>query len=138
MRKCENCGANLDSGERCDCESDREKLDRACGLIAEAISTMRVADGLLRKCGIIPCATLDYYDYDITDREHGRHIQLLSGKEAFERITGEKWKEVPVGEKMKRAATIYRGIKIIELQEEGRDDGKNYDKELHKREITAV
>lgn len=35
MRKCENCGANLDSGERCDCEreSDREKLDRACELI---------------------------------------------------------------------------------------------------------
>lgn len=33
MRKCENCGANLDSGERCDCERDREKLDRACELI---------------------------------------------------------------------------------------------------------
>ena len=32
MRKCENCGANLDSGERCDCERDR----------APAISTMRM------------------------------------------------------------------------------------------------
>lgn len=31
MRKCENCGANLDSGERCERESDR----------ASAISTMR-------------------------------------------------------------------------------------------------
>ena len=44
MRKCENCGANLDSGERCDCEreSDREKLDRACRMMASAISTMRM------------------------------------------------------------------------------------------------
>ena len=24
MRKCENCGANLDSGERCDCENGRK------------------------------------------------------------------------------------------------------------------
>ena len=44
MRKCENCGANLDSGERCDCE--REKLDRACWMIADAISTMRAAEGV--------------------------------------------------------------------------------------------
>lgn len=118
MRKCENCGANLDSGERCDCEreSDREKLDRACWMIAEAISTMRAADGLLRECGIVPCATLDY-DYDIMGRTYGQHIQILSGREAFKRITGEKWKEEqkPVGEKWKRAATIYRGIKIMEL-----------------------
>ena len=44
MRKCENCGANLDSGERCDCERerDREKLDRACRMMASAISTMRM------------------------------------------------------------------------------------------------
>ena len=120
MRKCENCGANFDNGERCGCEreSDREKLDRACGLITEAISTMRVADGLLRECGIVPCATLDY-DYDIMDRTYGRHIQFLSGKEAFERITGEKWEEVPLDEKMKRASTIYRGLKVIELQREG-------------------
>lgn len=120
MRKCEICGANLDSGERCDCEreSDREKLDRACWMIAEAISTMRAADGLLRECGIVSCATLDY-DYDIMDRTYGRHIQLLSGKEAFERITGEKWEEVPLDEKMKRASTIYRGLKVIELQREG-------------------
>ena len=33
MRKCENCGANLDSGERYGCERDR----------APAISTMRTA-----------------------------------------------------------------------------------------------
>ena len=120
MRECENCGANFDNGERCGCEreSDREKLDRACGLITEAISTMRVADGLLRECGIVPCATLDY-DYDIMDRTYGRHIQLLSGKEAFERITREKWEEVPLDEKMKRASTIYRGLKVIELQREG-------------------
>lgn len=118
MRKCENCGANLDSGERCDCESEREKLDRACWMIAEAISTMRVADGLLRECGIKPCATLDY-DYDITDSEYGRHIQLASGREAFERITGEKWKIEPVGNEWERAVTIYRGLKVIELQREG-------------------
>nr|DAW08585.1 MAG TPA: RNA polymerase subunit [Caudoviricetes sp.] len=49
MRKCPECGANLDSGERCDCERDKEKLDRAWGLIKEAISTMRVTDGLLRE-----------------------------------------------------------------------------------------
>lgn len=126
MRKCENCGANLDSGERCDCEreSDREKLDRACGMIADAISAMRVANGLLRECGIIPCATLDY-DHGIMDREHGQHIQLLSGRKAFERITGEKWEEEqePVGEKWKRAATIYRGVKITELQWEGEGSG---------------
>ncbi len=126
MRKCENCGANLDSGERCDCEreSDREKLDRACRMIVKAIFAMRVADGLLRECGIIPCATLDY-DHGIMDREHGQHIQLLSGRKAFERITGEKWKEEqePVGEKWKRAATIYRGVKITELQWEGEDSG---------------
>lgn len=24
MMKCENCGANLDSGERCDCEKEWE------------------------------------------------------------------------------------------------------------------
>lgn len=120
MRKCENCGANLDSGERCDCEraSDKEKLDRACGLIKEAIFTMRVADGLLRECGIAPCATLDY-DCDIMDTVYGQHIQLISGGEAFERITGEKWEEVPLSEKVKRAATIYRGLKVIELQWEG-------------------
>lgn len=126
MRKCENCGANLDSGERCDCEreSDREKLDMAIGMIADAISTMRAADWLLRECGIIPCATLDY-DHGIMDREHGQHIQLLSGRKAFERITGEKWKEEqePVGEKWKRAATIYRGVKITELQWEGKGSG---------------
>lgn len=89
MRKCENCGANLDSGERCDCEreSDREKLDRACRMIVEAIFAMRVADGLLRECGIVPCATLDY-DYDIMNTVYGQHIQLLSGRKAFERITG--------------------------------------------------
>ena len=118
MRKCETCGANLDSGERCDCERDREKLDRACGLITEAISTMRVADGLLRECGIVPCATLDY-DYDIMDRTYGRHIQFLSGKGAFERITGEKWKDEPVGDGYIRASTVYRGLKVIELQREG-------------------
>ena len=119
MRKCENCGANLDSGERCDCERDREKLDRACWMIADAISTMRAADGLLRECGIIPCATLDY-DYDIMDRTYGRHIQFLSGKEAFERITGEKWKDEPVGDGYIRASTVYRGLKVIELQREGK------------------
>lgn len=105
MRKCEICGANLDSGERCDCErdSDREKLDRAIGMIADAISTTPVADGMLMECGIVPCATLDY-GYD---------------------ITGEKRKEEqePVGEKWKRAATIYRGVKITELQWEGEGSG---------------
>ena len=117
MRKCPECGANLDSGERCDCEreSDREKFDRAWWLIKEAMYTMRVADRLLRECGIVPCATLDY-DYDITNTVYGQHIQLLSGREAFERITGEKWKEEPMGEKWKRAVTIYRGIKVIELK----------------------
>lgn len=118
MRKCENCGANLDSGERCGCEKEWENLDRAFELIKEAVYNMRVADGLLRECGIVPCATLDY-DYDITNTVYGQHIQLLSGREAFERITGEKWKEEPMGEKWKRAATIYRGIKVIELQWEG-------------------
>ena len=118
MRKCENCRANLDSRERCDCERDREKLDRACWMIADAISTMRAADRLLRECGIVPCATINY-DYDIMGRMYGWHIQLLSGKEAFERITGEKWEEVPLDEKMKRASTIYRGLKVIELQREG-------------------
>lgn len=126
MRKCENCGANLDSGERCDCEreSDREKLDSACELIKTAICTMQAADGLLRECGIVPCATLDY-DYDITNTVYGQHIQLLSGRKAFERITGEKWKEEqePVGEKWKRVATIYRGVKITELQWEGAGSG---------------
>ena len=39
MRKCENCGANLDSGERCDCERDREKLTRA-EFIARAVADM--------------------------------------------------------------------------------------------------
>ena len=115
MRKCENCGANLDSGERGERESDREKLDRALWLIKEAMYTMRVADRLLRECGIVPCATLDY-DYDITNTGYGQHIQLLSGREAFERITGEKWKEEPMGEKWKQAVTIYRGIKVIELK----------------------
>lgn len=118
MWTCPDCSANLDSGERCDCESDREKLDRACWMITEAMYTLCAADGLLRECGIVPCATLDY-DYDIMDRTYGRHIQLMSGREAFERITGEKWEEAPAGEKMKRAATIYRGLKIIELQREG-------------------
>lgn len=119
MRKCENCGAYLDSGERCDCESDREKLDRAIGMIAEAISTMRVADGLLRECGIVPCATLDY-GYNITNTVYEQHIQLLSGREAFEHITGEKWKEEPVGYGFTRASTVYRGLKIIELQSGGK------------------
>lgn len=118
MWTCPECGANLDSGERCDCESDRENLDRACWMIAEAISTMRVADRLLRECGIVPCATLDY-DYDIMDRTYGRHIQLMSGREAFERITGEKWEEAAEGSQ-KWAETIYRGIKITELQREGK------------------
>lgn len=126
MRTCPDCGANLDSGERCDCEreSDREKLDRACRMIADAISTMRAADGLLRECGIELCGALDY-DYDITDITYGQHIQLLSGRKAFERITGEKWKEEqePVGEKWKRVATIYRGIKTMELQWEGESSG---------------
>lgn len=36
MRKCENCGANLDSGERCDCEKEWEEgakwnWRRCCG-----------------------------------------------------------------------------------------------------------
>ena len=117
MRKCENCGANLDSGERCDCERDREKLDRACWMIAEAISTMRVADRLLRECGIVPCGGLDY-NHDIADKR-GRHIQLHSSREAFERITGEKWEEEPAGDGYIRASTIYRGLKVIELQIEG-------------------
>ena len=39
MRKCENCGANLDSGERCDCERDRAKLTRA-EFIARAVADM--------------------------------------------------------------------------------------------------
>ena len=118
MRECENCGANLDSGERCDYKRDREKLDRACWMIADAISTMRMADGLLRECGIVSCAILDY-DYDIMDRAYGWHIQFLSGKGAFERITGEKWEEVPVGDGYIRASTVYRGLKVIELQREG-------------------
>lgn len=122
MRKCENCGASLDSGERCDCERDREKLDRACELIKTAICTMQAADGLLRECGIVPCATLNY-DYDIMDREHGQHIQLLSGREAFERITGKKWKKVPLCEKWKQTETIYRGLKVIELRWEGESSG---------------
>lgn len=124
MRKCENCGANLDSGERCDCEREREreKLDRACWMIADAISTMRVADGLLRECGIVPCATLDY-GYNITNTVYGQHIQFLSGREAFERITGEKWKEEPVGYGFTRASTVYRGVKIIELQREDKGCG---------------
>ena len=121
MRKCENCGANLDSGERCDCERDREKLDRACCMIAEAISTMRMADGLLRECGIVPCATLDY-DYDIMDRTYGRHIQLLSGKEAFERITGEKWKDELVGDGYIRASTVYHGLKIMSCKGRARSN----------------
>nr|DAH18534.1 MAG TPA: RNA polymerase subunit [Caudoviricetes sp.] len=118
MRKCPECGANLDSGERCDCEheSDREKLDRACGMIKEAISTMRVADRLLRECGIKPCGNLGYdYDYDISDQTYGRHVMFLSGRKAFERITGEKWKEA-VSYGFTRASTVYRGVKIMELQ----------------------
>ena len=119
MRKCETCGANLDSGERCDCERDREKLDRAGGLITYSISTMRVAYVLLSDCGILPCSNLDYdYDIDIMDREYGRHIMFLSGRKAFERITGEKWKEGAEGGQ-KWAETIYRGLKVIELQREG-------------------
>ena len=118
MRKCPDCGANLDSGERCDCESDREKLDRACWMIKEAMYTMRVADRLLRECGIVPCATLDY-DYDVTNTKFGRNIQLLSGGEAFERITGEKWREEPVSYSFTRALTIYRGLKVIELKKKG-------------------
>ena len=39
MRKCEKCGANLDSGERCDCERDRKKLTRA-EFIARAVADM--------------------------------------------------------------------------------------------------
>ena len=37
MRKCPECGANLDSGERCDCERDRER-DRAKMTRAEFIA----------------------------------------------------------------------------------------------------
>lgn len=124
MRKCEICGANLDSGERCDCEreSDREKLDRACELIKTAICTMQTADGLLRKCGIKPSEFLDY-GYDIAVSEHGRHARLISGREAFERITGEKWKEESVGNGLTRAFTTYRGLKIIELQPEDKGSG---------------
>ena len=119
MRKCENCGASLDSGERCDCEKEWENLDRAFELIKGAVYIMRVADRLLRECGIVPCANLDYdYDIDIMDREYGRHIMFLSGRKAFERITGEKWKEGAEGGQ-KWAETIYRGIKITELQQEG-------------------
>ena len=119
MRKCENCGANFDNGERCGCEKERENLDRAFELIKGAVYTMRVADRLLRECGIVPCANLDYdYDIDIMDREYGRHIMFLSGRKAFERITGEKWKEGAEGGQ-KWAETIYRGIKITELQQEG-------------------
>ena len=120
MRKFPECGANLDSGERCDCEreSDREKLDRAWWLIKEAMYTMRVADRLLRECGIVPCATLDY-EYDVTNTKFGRNIQLLSGGEAFERITGEKWREEPVSYSFTRALTIYRGLKVIELKKKG-------------------
>ena len=114
MWTCPDCEANLDSGERCDCERDREKLDGACWMIADAISTMRMADELLRECGIVPCANLDY-DRDIMDREYGRHVMFLSGRKAFERITGEKWKEAAEG-KSKWAETIYRGIKFTELQ----------------------
>ena len=40
MRKCENCGANLDSVERCERESDRKKLDRA-EFIARAVADRR-------------------------------------------------------------------------------------------------
>ena len=44
MRKCETCGANLDSGERCDCERDcerdRAKLTRA-EFIARAVADRR-------------------------------------------------------------------------------------------------
>lgn len=119
MRKCPECGANLDRGERCECEKERENLDRAFELIKGAVYTMRVADRLLRECGIVPCANLDYdYDIDIMDREYGRHIMFLSGRKAFERITGEKWKEGAEGGQ-KWAETIYRGIKITELQQEG-------------------
>lgn len=120
MRKCPECGANLDSGERCDCEreSGREKLDRACELIKTAICSMQAADGLLRECGIKPSEFLDY-GYDITVSGYGRHARLISGRGAFERITGEKWKEEPVGNDMIRASTIYRGLKVIELQREG-------------------
>ena len=118
MRKCENCGANLDSGERCGCEKERENLDRAFELIKAAVYNMRVADGLLRECGIVPCGDLDY-DIDIMDREYGRHVMFLSGRKAFERITGEKWKEGAEGGQ-KWAETIYRGIKITELQREGK------------------
>lgn len=119
MRKCLECGVNLDSGERCDCEKERENLDWAFELIKGAVYTMRVADRLLRECGIVPCANLDYdYDIDIMDREYGRHIMFLSGRKAFERITGEKWKEGAEGGQ-KWAETIYRGIKITELQQEG-------------------
>nr|DAD86836.1 MAG TPA: RNA polymerase subunit [Siphoviridae sp. ct91l7] len=122
MRKCPECGANLDSGERCDCESDKEKLDRACELIKTAICSMQAADGLLRECGIKPSEFLDY-GYDIAVSEHGRHARLISGRGAFERITGEKWKEEPVGNGLTRAFTIYRGLKIIELQPEDKSGG---------------
>ena len=124
MRKCPECGANLDSGERCDCERerDREKLDRAIGMIKEAISTMRVADGLLRECGIVLCSTLDY-DYDIMDAKFRWHLQILSGKEVFERITGKKWKKTPFANDIKLAATKYRGLKVVELKEEAESSG---------------
>ena len=118
MRKCETCGANLDSGERCDCEHDREKLDRACWMIAEAISTMRMADGLLRECGIEPCPTLDYA-YDIMDRTYARPTQIRWGKGACGRISGGQGTGEPLSNDMIRAATVYRGLKNIELQREG-------------------
>ena len=46
MRKCPECGANLDSGERCDCERDREKMTRA-EFTARAVADM--AAGKERK-----------------------------------------------------------------------------------------
>lgn len=124
MRKCPECGANLDSGERCDCEreSGREKLDRACELIKTAICSMQAADGLLRECGIKPSEFLDY-GYDITVSGYGRHARFISGREAFERITGEKWKEESMGNGLTRTFTIYRGLKIIELQPEDKSGG---------------
>lgn len=124
MRKCPECGANLDSGEHCDCErkSDKEKLDRACELIKTAICSMQAADGLLRECGIKPSEFLDY-GYDITVSGYGRHARLISGRGAFERITGEKWKEESAGNGLTRAFTIYRGLKIVELQPEDKSGG---------------
>ena len=80
MRKCENCGANLDSGERCGCEKERENLDRAFELIKAAVYNMRVADGLLRECGIVPCGTLTTISISWTESTGGTSCSYRAGK----------------------------------------------------------